>query len=125
MSDRQFEAMFSYDGWIVGWVLQRDGGHTRIDQDPQIRVTLGALLQVRSDANDMLAVVRIDPHDKHWTQQMRAIVDPLPRCGGGGGGGSAPTTTAGATRCSVCNSHLVYPTPVLSVPPYCPVCTHD
>lgn len=109
--------MFSFDGWIVGWVLQRSDGHTRINQDPQIRVTLGALLQVRAETTDLLAVVRLDPHDRHWTVQMRpGFVDSA----GGGGGGSVDRT-----RCAVCNSHLVYPAPVLAAPPYCPVCTHD
>jgi hypothetical protein len=70
-----FEIMFSCDGWIVGWVVERADGNARIDQDPHIRVTLGALLQVRSRSSGLLAIVqlddaRVDHAGKHWPVRL-------------------------------------------------------
>lgn len=67
------EIMFSVDGWIVAWlfenerIVQAELGHytepvtLRVEQNPHIRVTLGALLQITSDAAGVHAIVQVDP----------------------------------------------------------------
>lgn len=72
-----FETMFGCDGWIVGWVLERNDGDARIDQEPHIRVTLGALLEIRARASGLLAIVHLDDSGKHWAVRLMQMRGPL------------------------------------------------